>query len=184
MIRILIGSILGGIVQFVIGAIFWATPLAKLAFTALGDPETADLQTAMARTLTATGSGTYFVPSPETAAGTALMGKGPVALIFFNTSGFPPMDAGALLVGLVLSVVMLFLVGTALSLLDSFEARLKAMLLFAAATVLYFILAMPVYNVFLPWGWWIYLAVADFLAFTAGAFVLIRWFMPPAAPRT
>lgn len=185
MIRVLIGSIVGGIVQFIVGAIAWATPLGKLAFVGLDDGATADLHTALARTLTAGGAGTYFIPSPETAAGTALLGQGPVALVFFNPRGFPPMDSASLLTGLILSIVMLFLVGAALSLVDGFAARLKVAGLFAAATVLYFILSVPVYDFYLPWGWWIYLAAESFVAFGAGAFVLIRWFMPSAAaPRT
>lgn len=182
MIRILIGSIVGGIVQFIIGALFWATPLGKLAFRTLGQAETADLQTAMARTLTPTGTGTYFIPSPETAAGAILMGKGPVGLVFFNTGGFPAMDWHALLVGLVLSVVMLLLVGVALSLVDGFAARIRVALLFGVATVLYFILSVPVYNITMPWAWWIYLAVSTFVGFAAGAFILIRWFVPRMVP--
>lgn len=180
MIRILIGSVLGGIVQWLVGAIFWATPLGKLAFTSLGEAPTADLQTALARTLTPTGTGSYFIPSPETADGAVLMGKGPVGLVFFNAGGFAAMDWSALATGLVMSIVMLLLVGVALSQVDGLTARLRALGLFAAATVLYFILAMPVYNYFLPWGWWIYLAVSDFLAFVAGGFILVRWFVPAA----
>ena len=78
---------------------------------------------------------------------------------------------------------MLLLVGVALSQVDGLTARLRVLGLFAAATVLYFILAMPVYNYFLPWGWWTYLAVSDFLAFLAGGFILVRWFVP-AGPVT
>lgn len=183
MIRILIGSILGGIAQFIIGAIAWVSPLGSLAFKTLGDAPTADLQVAMARTLTATGTGTYFIPSPETPAGTALLGRGPVGLIFFNSAGFAPMDTGSLLTGLVMSIVTLLLVGVALSLVDGFAARLRVAGLFAAATILYFVLSLPVYNFYLPWGWWVFLAVEEFVAFGAGAFILIRWFMPET-PRT
>ena len=181
MIRILIGSIVAGLVQFIVGAIAWVSPLGKLAFTALGEAPTADVQTALARTLTATGTGTYFVPSPETAAGTVLLGKGPVALIMFNTHGFPPMNTGALLTGLILSIGVMFLVGLAVSRLTDFTERMRMVMLFAVATVVYFVLSLPVYNFYLPWGWWIFLGVQEFVAFVAGAFVLLRWFMPRAA---
>jgi hypothetical protein len=184
MIRILIGSILGGIVQWMIGAIAWATPIGKLAFVGLDDAKTADLQMAMARTLTPTGSGTYFIPSPETSAGTTMLGRGPVGLIFFNTNGFPPMDWGAIMVGLVLSIIMLFIVGVALSQIDGFAARIRVTLLFGVATLLYFVLSLPVYNVYMPWAWWIFLAVEEGIAFGAAAFILIRWFMPPTPPAT
>ena len=180
MVRILIGSVLGGIVQWIIGALFWATPLGRLAFRSLGDGETADLQASMARTLTQTGTGTYFIPSPETAQGGVLLGRGPVGLVFFNTDGFAAMDWSALATGLVMSIVMLLLVGVALSLVDGLQARLRVLMLFAAAAVLYFILAMPVYNYYLPWTWWVYLAISDFVAFAAGGFILTRWFVPSA----
>lgn len=181
MIRIVIGSIIAGLIQFVIGAIAWATPLSRFAFTSLGQSETAEVQAALARTLTPTGTGTYFIPSPETAEGTVLLGKGPVALIHFNTSGFPVMEPSALLTGLIASIVMMLLVGVALSQLDSFASRMRTMLLFAAATILYFILTLPVYNIYMPWNWWIFLGVEEFIAFTLGAAVMIRWFMPRAA---
>lgn len=176
--RLLLGSLLGGLVQFIIGAIAWATPLGRLAFSQADMAATADLQAALARTLAPTGTGTYFIPSPETAEGTVMLGKGPVALVMFNASGFPPMDPTALVTGLVLSVLMLFLTGAALSMIDGFARRVQALLLIAAATTLYFIFAIPVFNFYMPWAWWIYLGVECFIGFAAGGYVLLRWFMP------
>jgi hypothetical protein len=179
--RLLIGSLLGGLLQFIIGAIAWATPLGRLAFGSADEAATAELQAALARTLAPTGTGTYFIPSPETAEGTVMLGKGPVAVVLFNSSGFPPMDPTALLTGLVMSVAMLFLTGAALSMIDGFAKRFQALLLIAAATVLYFILALPVFNIYMPWAWWIFLAVECFIGFVAGGYVLLRWFMPKEA---
>ena len=182
MIRILIGSILGGFVQFLIGAIAWVSPLGRLAFKPINDNGGANLQAALAATLAPTGTGTYFVPNPETAQGAVLMGKGPVALIFFNGSGFPAFEMASVLTGLVLSIVMLFIVGVALSQVDGFARRIRVTLLFGVATLLYFILSLPVYNFYMPWPWWVFLAAEEAVAFGAGAFILIRWFMPPAPP--
>lgn len=183
MVRLLIGSILGGLVQFVIGAIAWVVIAGHTVFGHIDDAATADLQTAMARTLTASGTGTYMVPSPDTAAATALYGRGPVALVFFNTSGFAVMKAGPLAIGLMLSMLMLLLVGLALRHVAGFAARLQVIGLFAVATVGYFVLSLPVYNFYMPWGWWILLAVEELIAFGAGAFILVRWFMPePGSP--
>lgn len=179
MFRIVIGSLVAGLVQFVVGAIAWVSPLGALAFKNLDDAQTAQVQAALASGLTATG--TYFIPSPETAAGTALLGKGPVALIHFNTSGFPPMDATSLLAGFVMSVVTMLLVGTAVQRLPDFASRIRTTALFAVATILYFVLSLPVYNFYLPWDWWVFLGIQEFVAFGLGAFVLLRFFMPPAA---
>lgn len=182
MIRIVIGSFIAGLVQFIIGAIAWVSPLGKLAFTSLDDMQTAQVQAALASGLGATGTGTYFIPSPDTAMGTEMLGKGPVALIHFNASGFPPMDPSALLTGLVMSIVAMLLVGLAVRRLPDLTSRMQTAVLFAVATVLYFVFALPVYNIYMPWGWWAFLGTTEFIAFTLGAFVLIRWFMPREAP--
>jgi hypothetical protein len=184
MVRIAIGAAIGGLIQFIIGAIAWATPLGRLAFVGASDATAADLQAALGRNLTPTGSGTYFIPSPETAEGTVMLGKGPVALIHFNTDGFPVMDPMALLTGLGLSVLMMALIGVALSMIDGFARRMQALVLIAVATTLYFIFAMPVYNGYMPWAWWIYLGVECLIALIAGGFVMLRWFMPKAASVT
>ncbi len=181
MIRLLIGSVAAGLVQFIVGALAWATPIGKLAFTDLGEAETAQVQAALATGLTATGTGTYFIPSPETAAGTVLLGKGPVALVHFNTSGFPPMDGTSLITGLALSILVMFMVGLAVQRLPDFASRMRTAALFAAATVIYFAFSLPVFNFYMPWGWWVFLGVEEFLAFTLGAFVLLRFFMPREA---
>jgi hypothetical protein len=183
MIRLLIGSVAAGLVQFIVGAIAWVSPLGSLAFKNLDDVRTAQVQAALASGLTVTGSGTYFIPSPETAAGTVLLGKGPVALIHFNTHGFPSMAASSLVIGLVLSIVTMLLVGIAVQRLPDFASRMRTTALFAVATVLYFVLSLPVYNFYLPWDWWVFLGIQEFVAFALGAFVLLRFFMPrEAAP--
>jgi hypothetical protein len=176
--RILIGSILGGIIQFIIGAIAWASPLGRLAFNHATDAQAADLQAALARNLTQTGTGTYFIPSPETAEGTVLLGKGPVALIMFSATGSSPMDPTALLTGLGMSIIMMLLIGSALSMIDGYAKRMRALFLIAAATVMYFIFGLPVFNFYMPWDWWTYLGVESFIGLMAGGWVMIRFFMP------
>jgi hypothetical protein len=180
--RILIGSFLGGLVQFIIGAIAWASPLGRLAFNTADAATTADLQVALARNLTQSGTGTYFVPSPETAEGTVMLGKGPVALIMFNTAGQVPMEAAALIEGLALSIGMMMLLGLALSMIDGAARRFRALLLIATATVLYFVVSLPVFNFYMPWDWWSYLAAECFVAVIAGGWVMLR-FMPNNADK-
>lgn len=178
-----LGAIVAGLVQWVIGAICWVG-FGNLAFKVADDNANAALQAAMAQTLTATGTGTYQIPWPESAAGTVMHGKGPVALVMFNTGGFPVMNLPSLIEGLALSIVMMLLVGLALRHVAGFANRVQVMLMFAIAFTLYFALSLPVFNYYLPWGWWIFLAIEEFLAFAVGAFVMIRWFMPAdsAAP--
>ena len=178
MVRIFIGAAVGGLIQFIIGAIAWATPLGRLAFSQADLPATEAIQQVLRSTLTATGTGTYFIPSPETARGTELLGAGPVALIHFNANGFPPMDPAALVTGLMLSILMLFLIGVALSLIDGFARRAQALMLIGVATTLYFVFTLPVYNPYMPWNWWVFLGTECLIAFVVGGLVMIRWFMP------
>lgn len=188
MVRVVLGSVLGGIAQWIVGFIFWGTPLGRLAFSVAPDAQNADIQAALARNLTALGAGTYQVPWPETAAGTVLLGKGPVAMVHFNPGGFPPMETSSLVAGLVLSIVSMLLVGFALlgitGRVADFGSRLRVLIGLAVATTLYFIIGQPVFNFYMPWGYWIYLAISHLAGFVAGGFVLIRWFLPAPVAAT
>jgi len=187
MIRILIGSVLGGLVQFFVGFVFWGTPLSRLVFTVAPDAQEAAVQTALAQNLTPTGTGTYYVPWPETAQGLILHGRGPVALVFFNTGGFPLMAPGSLIGGLVLSVISILLLGLALhtvaARVDDFASRMRIVVFASLGVVLYSVLGQPIFNFYMPWGYWIYLAISLIVGFVAGGFVLARWFVPHGAPR-
>jgi len=188
MIRIVIGSIVGGIAQFFVGFVFWGIPLlSRIPFSVAPDPQNAAVQTALAQNLTTTGTGTYYIPWPDSAAGSVLHGRGPVALIFFNTNGFAQMSSSALVTGLILSVVTMLLLGVALNIVAArvtdFPSRAKLVVLVAVATVLYFTLTMPVYNYYMPWGYWIYSALSELVGFVAGGLILARWFVPHADAR-
>ena len=70
MVRSVIGGLLGGLAMFIIGFIFWGTPLSAIAFSRADDQTGANLQAALAQGLSATGTGVYVVPDPVTAQGT------------------------------------------------------------------------------------------------------------------
>jgi len=185
MVRILIGSLVGGLAQWIVGALFWGTPLARIAFHVADDTANAGVQQALAQYLTPTGTGTYYVPWPDSAQGTVLHGKGPVALIHFNISGFPLMSGTALIEGLVLSIVSILLIGLALHAVgdrvQDFASRARLVVLFAVAATLYFTIGQPVFNYYMPWGYFLYLALSQVLGLVAGGLVLVRWFMPKSA---
>jgi len=181
MIRLVIGSILGGLAQFFVGFIFWGTPLTRLAFTIAGPGENAALQNALAQTLTPTGTGTYFIPWPDTPGGTTLLGKGPIATIHFTTGGSAAVDPGALLGGLIVSILTAFLIGLALhgiaARVGSLGERLRVALLISIAAAIYILIGQPLYNHY-GWGYWIYLFVSQVAGFIAASFVIARWFLP------
>lgn len=188
MVRILIGSVVGGLAQWIVGALFWATPFSRIAFHVADDTANAGVQQALAQYLTPTGTGTYYVPWPDTSQGTVLHGHGPVALIHFNTSGFPLMDSTSLIEGLVLSIVSIVLIGLALHAIgdrvQDFASRAKLVVFVSVAATLYFTIGQPVFNYYMPWGYFLYLALSQVLGLVAGGLVLVRWFMPRPAVET
>lgn len=185
MFRLIVGSVLGGLAQYIVGFLFWGTPLGRLAYKVAGDAENANVQQALAANLTATGSGAYYVPWPDTAQGTTLHGQGPVAMIHFNINGFPLMDGSSLVGGLILSIVTVFLLGLALHLIaprTDFATRVKIVVLVTVATALYFTIGQPVFNHFMPWGYFVYLGISEVAGLVAGGLV-VAWFLgrAPAA---
>lgn len=185
MIRTILGGLVGGFAMYVVGFIFWGTPLSRLAFTGLDDTKSAALQQALAANLTQSGTGTYPIPWPGTQAGTTLYGKGPIAMVHFNTDGFPVMDSGALLAGLILALVSAGIIAFALSIIapfvTDFAARAKLVIAFSVAIPLYIHIGQPLFN-HAPWPYFIYSFLCDALGFIVAGLVIARWFLPrPAA---
>lgn len=181
MVKVVLGAIVGGIAQFLVGFIFWATPLQRLAFTTAGEMQNAAVQAALAQNLTATGTGTYMVPWPSTAQGTTLYGQGPIATLHFNVGGFPAFDSGSLIGGLVLSILTAFLIALALRsvapFVTGFGERVRLVALFAVAAVLYLDLGQPVFNHY-GWGYFVFSAICDLIGLVVAGAVIARWFMP------
>lgn len=185
MVRTLIGGLVAGFILFFIGFVFWATPLNRLAFSDAGAAESAAVQAALASNLTRSGTGTYQIPNPDTAEGTVLYGKGPVASIHFNASGFPVDDMNMMIVGLVFALITGVLMAMALAAVGScsFAGRARLVVLYSLAITLWTILAQPVFGHF-GWGYWVYSFIAETTALILAGLVIARWFMPaePAAP--
>lgn len=181
MVRTVIGGIVAGFILFFIGFIFWATPLNRLAFNDAGAAESAAVQAALAQNLTRSGTGTYQIPNPDTAEGTVLYGRGPVASIHFNTSGFPVDDMNMMIVGLVFALVTGLLIAFALAAVGgggrSFASLARLVVLYSAGITFWTILAQPVFGHF-GWGYWIYSFVAETTALVLAGLVIARWFMP------
>ncbi|USI72388.1 hypothetical protein [Sphingomonas morindae] len=184
MIRILAGSIAGGIVMFVVSFLFWATPLAGIGYAHVDDQRSAAVQTALAQNLPATGR--YVVPDTRSAAGTILYGRGPVATIDYNSHGFATNDGGALLGGLIQDMVVVLLFGLALvpilSRVTDFASRARVVIGIAAAAAVMIQLADPIYA-HGSWRFALYALIADIAMLAAGALVLTRWFLPYATDR-
>lgn len=183
MAKTLFGGLVGGLALYLVGFIFWGTPLSMLAFKTVDDNQGAALQAALAQALTAAGTGTYAIPSSATGQGTVLFGKGPVATIHFNVAGFPVVDSASLLGGLIIALITGLIVAVALGSIafriTDFATRAKVVILFALAATLYLDLGQPVFNHY-GWGYFIYLFVSDFIGLGVAGLVICRWFLPKA----
>lgn len=182
MIRSLIGGLIAGLVMFLLGFVFWGTPLSELAFVQASEPQSAAVQLALAQNLTPTGTGTYIIPSPSTAGGTVLFGRGPIATVHFNSGGFPAEDMSMMLPGLVLALVSGVLMALGIGAVakgNSFAETARMVVLFSLALTIWTILAMPVFNHY-GWTYWIYLFVSEAVAFIVAGLIIARWFVPAA----
>ena len=180
MIRTLLGGLVGGVIMFVTGFVFWATPLGEIPYARAGEPQNAALQIALAQNLTPTGTGAYMIPEPRnSAAGTVLYGTGPIAVVHFNQSGFPIEDTSMIVSGFVTAVVAGLLMAFALgaSGAASFGARARLVICFALGVTVWTILAQPIFNHF-GWGYWIYSFIAESTGLILAGLVIARWFVP------
>ena len=183
MVRTVIGGLVGGIILFVMGFVFWATPLSELAFSKAGDAEGAAVQAALAQNLTKSGTGTYEIPYAGTPQGTTLYGRGPIATVHFNTAGFSKEDTGMLLPGFIVAVLPGLLIAFALAAVGgggrSFAGVARLVVLYSLAFTTWAYLATPIFAHF-GWGHWIYSFVAESVSLILAGLVIARWFLPTA----
>jgi hypothetical protein len=184
MVRTFIGGIVGGLILFVSGFIFWATPLGELPFNRAADPQNAAVQLAMAQNLSPTGTGAYIIPAHGSASGAVLYAQGPIATVFFNTQGFSPDDMAMLLPGLIVALVAGLLMAFGLAAVGgggrSFAGTGRLVVLMSLAFTVWEFLASPIFNHF-GWRFWIYSFVSESVAFIVAGLVIARWFLPAAA---
>lgn len=174
MIRTLFGGLLSGLALFLTGFVFWGTPLANIGYTSADPQASTNLQAALAQGLTQTGTGVYLIPSTTTSEGTILYGKGPIAQVFFNTSGFPSLDANALIGGLILALVVGVIIAFALRLVSGdTSTRVRAAVAFAVAAVLWLHIGQPIFN-HAPWGYFLYFAFSDFVGLALAGLIAAK----------
>jgi hypothetical protein len=173
--RALIGGLAAAVVMFVLGFIFYATPLYKLGSSSLDDTRAAAVQQALAANVPATG--TYFVPSGDTPAQTVMYGRGPVATIHYNMRGFPIADPGIMIGGFVHMLIVTFLMALGLYAVSlhvpSFAERLLLLVLGVVGAALFMRLGDPIWF-HKDWGHAIYLFIADSISLIAAGFVILK----------
>jgi hypothetical protein len=178
MIRTVIGGLVAGVIIFVIGFIFWATPLGELAYSNADEAQNAAVQASLAQNLTPGGTGTYIIPAHQTAAGAVLYARGPIATVHFNTRGYSPDDMSMILPGFIVAVVAGLLIAFGLAAVSgrSFGDLARLVVCFSLGFTVWEYLASPIFNHF-GWGYWIYSFIAESVSLIVAGLVVARWFV-------
>jgi hypothetical protein len=179
MIRTVIGGLVAGIVIFVVGFIFWATPLGELAYSNADEAQNAAVQASLAQNLTPGGTGTYIIPANKSAAGAVLYARGPIATVHFNTKGYSPDDMSMILPGFIVALVAGLLIAFGLAAVGgrSFAELARLVVCFTLGFTIWEYLGSPIFNHF-GWGYWIYSFIAESVSLILAGLVVARWFMP------
>jgi hypothetical protein len=178
MVRVILGSAAAAIAMFIIGFIFFATPLQGLSVARIDDAQAAAVQRALAVNLQRTG--TYQIPGTNTPAQTNMYSRGPIATVHYNTGGFAATDTTSLIIGLIFNFIVALVIGLGLlgmgPRVPDLASRGRVAVLIAVAAAAYTHLGEPIF-LHHDWGHFIYLFVADALTLAAGG-IIVAWFMP------
>jgi len=181
MVRTILGGLVGGLILFVVGFLFWASPLGEIPYSKAGEAQNAAVQLALAQNLTESGTGTYIVPAHGTAGGAMLYAQGPIATVHFNTNGYSPDDLGMIAPGLAIALAAGLLMAFGIAAVGgggrSFAATARLVVLFALGVTTWTLLAQPVFNHH-GWGYWVYRFVAESTGLILAGLVIARWFLP------
>lgn len=173
--RALVGGVVGAIAMFIIGFIFYATPLYKLGSGSLNNAQAAAVQQAMAANIPETG--TYFVPSGDTPEQSVMYGRGPVATVHYNTGGFSMADPGVMVGGFIHMLVVSLLMAVGLSTLSlhipGLGERVRILVLGVVGAALFMRLGDPIWF-HQDWGHAIYLFIADCVALIVAGLVILK----------
>jgi hypothetical protein len=173
--RALIGGVAAAVAMFIIGFIFFATPLYKLGSGSLDNAQAAAVQTVMAQNIAETG--TYFVPSGDTPEQTVMYGRGPVATIHYNTRGYSTADPASMIGGFLHMLVVCLLMAVGLYTLSlyipSFGERVRLLVLGVLGAAVFMRLGNPIWF-HQDWGHAIYLFIADCVALIVAGLVILK----------
>lgn len=180
MVRTFIGGLVGGLILFVMGFIFWATPLGELPFTRASVQQNAAVQLSLAQNLSEKGTGTYQIPAPGTREGAAAYAQGPIATVYFNTNGYSPEDMSMLAPGFAMAVISGLLMAFGLAAVGggrSFNSTARLVIFFSLGICVWEYLASPIFNHF-GWRYWIYAFVAESASLILAGLTIAKWFLP------
>ena len=173
--RALVGAIAAAVAMFILGFIFFATPLANIGLKSVPDAQAAAVQTALAQNLPETA--TYSVPSGLTSSQTVQYGQGPISTIHYNTKGYAIGDAPTMIGGFVHMLVVALLIAAGLGALSryvpTFAERVRLLVLGVLGSTIFMRLGEPIWYHH-DWGHAIYLFVADTISLVVAGFIILK----------
>jgi hypothetical protein len=173
--RALIGAVAAAVAMFIIGFIFFATPLSKIGTGTLDNSRAAAVQQSLASNIPETG--TYFVPSGDTPEQTVMYGRGPVATVHYNSSGFSVSDPSVMIGGFVQMLIAALLLAVALYTLSAYVSRfsdqVRIMVLAVLAVTVFTRLGEPIWYHH-DWGQAIYLFIAESLSLIVAGLIILK----------
>lgn len=173
--RAAIGAVAAAVAMFILGFIFYATPLQKIATASASDAQAATVQQAMAANLPRTG--TYFVPSADTQAQSTMYSQGPVATIHYNSGGFATAAPDVMIAGFIHMLIVAALMAAGLLMLSrrviAFDEQFKLLVLGVLGATIFIRLGAPIWY-HQDWTWAIYSFVADSISLIAAGVVILK----------
>jgi hypothetical protein len=180
----MVGAVAAAVAMFILGFIFFSTPVANIARAGLDDNQAAAVQQSLAANLPATG--TYFVPYPDTPAQNVMYSRGPIATVHYNSRGFATADPTVMVGGFIHFLVVALLMAAGLYTLSRyvlpFGEQMKLLILGVAGAVVFMRLRDPIWYHH-GWGHAIYLLIADTVILLVAGFIILK-LLPRTAPAT
>lgn len=180
--RLLVGSLVAAVAMFLIGFVFYGTPLFSNAYKTAPFETQMTVQEAM-KGLPA--SGTYFIPTGVDEAAMTAHRAGPTAMLRVNLQGSEMVDPMAMVKGFVHMAVSAFLLGLLLLRVApkiwNFGERMAIVVTASLAIVVFVRLGEPIWFGG-DWTFTLYVAVVDLISLSAAGFILAKWFLPKSYP--
>jgi hypothetical protein len=175
MARALVGAVAAAVAMFILGFIFFATPLRNVAIGELDDGQAAAVQQSLNANIQRTG--TYYVPDPDTPQQSVMYGKGGVATIHYNSGGFAAADTTSMAGGFVhmLAVTVLMAVGlyTLSRYVPELTEQVKILVLAVVSAAVFMRLGEPVWYHH-AWGSAIYMFIADSVSLLVAGTIILK----------
>jgi hypothetical protein len=185
MARALIGAVAAAFAMFILGFIFFATPLMKLGSATLDNQRAAAVQQALAANLPETA--TYYVPSADTPEQTVMYGRGPIATISYNSSGFPVADPSAMIIGFIHMLLVALLMAAGLFTLTrhvrSFGEQVRLLVLGVVGAAAFMRLGAPIWYHH-DWGHALYMFVADTVSLVVAGLIILKLLRAASSTRS